>query len=101
MARKDDSNLLSRVTMVLARVDDPKAPKLPASLAADIKAFRAGVGPFVTASAKAAAALGLRDGALGKVGDADAVPPRKPRRLPMGSRRLVGMDRWAGCRTSG
>lgn len=73
MARKDDSNLLSRVTTILARLDDSKAPKLPASLAADTKAFRAGVGPFVTAAAKATAALDARDTALGKVGDADAV----------------------------
>lgn len=73
MARKDESNLLSRVTTVLTRLDDPTAPKLPAALAADVKAFRAGVGPFVTASVKASAALGVRDSALAKVGEADAV----------------------------
>ena len=73
MARKDDSNLLSRVSTVLERLDDRKALKLPASLAADIKQFRAGVAPFVKAAARAAAALTLRDEALAKVGDADAV----------------------------
>jgi hypothetical protein len=72
MARNDNASLLSRVTTVLSRLDDKTAPKLPASLAADVKAFRAGVGPYVAAAGKAASALGVRDAALQKVGDADA-----------------------------
>jgi len=72
MARKDDSTLLSRVKTVLARLDDREAPKLPAALAPDVKEFRSMAGPFLTAAEKAAEALGARDQALGKVGDADA-----------------------------
>lgn len=71
MARKDDSNLLSRVKTVLARIDD-RALKLPAALASDVKELRSGVGPFISAAEKAAEALAARDEALEKVGDADA-----------------------------
>lgn len=73
MARKDDSNLLSRVKTALSRLDDRAAPKPPASLAPAIKEFRAGTGPLIAASEKSAAALGLRDEALEKVGEADAI----------------------------
>jgi hypothetical protein len=71
MARKDDSNLLSRVKTVLARIDD-RAVKLPAALASDVKELRSGVIPFISAAEKAAEALAARDAALEKVGDADA-----------------------------
>lgn len=72
MARKDDSNLLSRITTALARMDDRSAIKVPSALATDVKEFRSAVGPFIAAAAKAAEALAARDEALEKVGDADA-----------------------------
>lgn len=72
MARKDDSNLISRVKTALSRLDDRGAPKLPSALASDVKEFRAVAGPLITAAEKAAEALVARDAALEKVGDADA-----------------------------
>jgi hypothetical protein len=73
MARRDDSTLHSRVTTILDRLADAGAPKLPASLNADVKTFRGAVGPFVSAAGKADAALSVRDDAHSKIGDADGV----------------------------
>lgn len=69
MARKNESDLLARLTITVDRLGDREAPKLPA---ADVKEFRTVVGPFIAASAKYAEALAVRDEALVKVGEADA-----------------------------
>lgn len=72
MARKDESNLLSRVKTALARLDDRAAPKIPGALAPAVKELRAVVVPFIAAAEKAAEALAARDAAFVKVGEADA-----------------------------
>jgi hypothetical protein len=76
MPRKDDQSLLSRVNRVLERLDDPTAPKLPAALAADVKAYRLGVTPFVRAADEVAMAVAARDAVLEKVGEADTALDR-------------------------
>ncbi|MFO0552635.1 MAG: hypothetical protein U0271_29865 [Polyangiaceae bacterium] len=73
MARKDNGNLRTRITTLLARLDNKSSAKLPASLAPTIKAMRAAVEPYLAAADRADTTLSTRDAALEKVANADAV----------------------------
>lgn len=53
MPCKGTADLATRVPAVIARRDDPKAPKLPASLESDINHRRESVAPFLAAASKA------------------------------------------------